>query len=480
MNLANKTSFLLYNKILKYAREHSSILLLVATALILRILYLSPYLEDWDSAQFALATQHFSIVKDLPHAPGYPLYIALGNLMKLIFTTDLLSLELLSVILGTATIFITYLIASKMFNKTVGLVAAAILASIPVHWSLSEVALTNIPGLFFLTLLIYLLYKYPDSYRALVLISLGFGFILGVRFTEFPIIVSAIFLATARHKNLKLVFFSFLVFLIGLLLWLIPLIYITGFNDFIKAYSTIANYIVSHDSLMGNSLFRFSTFRIRLDHLFYLLKIAYTPIFIFISGFTIFYLIIRRNLLKEFRYQLLFVWFISYFFPLVFFFNLEVTRYTLPLTVPISILVAAVLYSLIKSKVLYLIGTAIILSLLLTNSFNQVNKFKNSVPPIISPILLIKAEFKPSETTIIPTLLKRHFQYYAPQFPLVDLDEINQQVITSKFVVIDHISIIDKIPDLKNYNIREKKEFYGDRKIFNRVPSTTIYILERK
>lgn len=476
----------LSKKILKSIREHLPILLLLTAAAILRILYLSPYLEDWDSVQFALAMQHFSIVKDLPHAPGYPLYIILGNLMKLIFRTDLLSLELLSVILGTATIFITYLIASKMFNKTVGLVAAAVLASIPVHWSLSEVALTNVPGLFFLTLLIYLFYKYQDNYKAIILVSLGFGFILGVRFTEFPIIVSVIFLATARHKNFKLVFFSFMAFIIGLLLWLIPLIYITGFNDFIKAYSTIANYIVTHDSLMGNSLFRFSTIRIRLDHLFYLLKIAYTPTFIFISGFMIFYLVFRRNLLKEFRYQLLLVWFISYFFPLVFFYNLEVTRYTLPLTVPISILVAAVLYSLIKNKVLYFVSIVITLSLLLTSSFNQVNKFKNSVPPIISPILLTKAEFKPSETTIIPTLLKRHFQYYAPEFTLVDLNETSLPIINSKqsfslskFVIIDHLSTIESIKDLKNYKIKDKKEFYGEREIYNRVPSTTIYILER-
>ena len=473
-------------KLFKYFQDNLLIFIILVLTLISRLLYLSPYLEDWDSVQFALAMQHFSIVKDLPHAPGYPLYIILGHVMKSIFQTDLLSLELLSAILGTASVFITYLIATKMFNKLVGLAAAVILASLPVHWSLSEVALTNIPGLFFLTLLVYLLYKYRDSHKALILTSLGFGLMLGVRFTEFPIIVSLIFLATVRQKKLRLIVYSFIAFLIGILLWLAPLIYFTGFNDFIKAYSTIASYIVTHDSLMGSSTPGFSTIKIRVDNLLYLLKIAYTPTFILISGLTIIFLILKRNLLREFRYQLLIIWFFSYFIPLVFFFNLEVTRYTLPLTVPISILVAGILRLVIKNKTIYIGFITIISVTLLLSSFDQVNKFKNSTPPIVDPILLTKAEFKPAETTVIPTLLKRHFQYYAPEFLLVDTNETNISIINSiqsfslsKFVIIDHLSTIDEIKDLKNYNIKDKKQFYGDREIYNRVPSTTIYILER-
>ena len=51
------------------------ILFIVVLSLILRLLYISPWLEDWDSVQFALAMNNYSLDLHQPHAPGYPLYI---------------------------------------------------------------------------------------------------------------------------------------------------------------------------------------------------------------------------------------------------------------------------------------------------------------------------------------------------------------------------------------------------------------------
>ncbi|MDO8638502.1 MAG: DUF2723 domain-containing protein [Candidatus Daviesbacteria bacterium] len=480
MNLANEQIRGFTAKILKSVRKHLPILLLVIAVVILRILYLSPYLEDWDSAQFALAMHHFSLISELPHAPGYPIYILLGNFLKIFFLSDNLSLTMFSAITGAATVLIVYLLAQKMFNKLIAFGAATIFAFIPVAWSLSEQALTNVPGLFFLSLLSFLLYKFVDNQKIIILISFLFGLLLGLRFTELPIIMAILLLTFIRQRNLKLVFFSFLSFIVGIFFWLGPLIMVTGWTDFIKAYFKIASYIFNHDSLLGGNHYGFYLIRLRLNDLFYILKIAYGLIFILISTAALVSIILQKKLIQEFRIQFLLVWFLAYLIPLVFFFNLEVTRYTLPLTVPLAILTAVFLNRFITNKLFYSTIIFIICIILFKNSYYQVNQFKNSLPPIIAPVLFVKNGFNPQETLIIPTLLKRHFQYYAPQFPLIDMDKINYSTISSKFVIIDHLSTIDQIPNLKNYNVKEKKEFFADKEIFNRVSSTTIYILERK
>lgn len=462
------------------AREHLPILLLVTIAALLRILYLSPYLEDWDSAQFALAMHHFSLVNELPHAPGYPIYILLGNFIKIFFLSDNLSLTILSATAGTATVLIVYLLARKMFNKTIAIGAAAIFTFIPIAWSLSEQALTNVPGLFFLSLLSFLLYKFVDSQKIIILTSFLFGLMLGLRFTELPIIVALLLLTFIKKRNLKLTLLSSVSFIVGILFWLGPLIAATGWADFVKAYLKIANYIFNHDLLLGGDHYGFYLIRLRLNDLSYILKIAYGLVFILISAVALTFIIIQKKLIQEFRTQFLLVWFLAYSVPLTFFFNLEVARYTLPLTVPLTVLIAAVLNKLISNKLIYLTIILLTCIILFKDSYYQVSQFRNSLPPSIAPIFLVKDKFKPKETTIIPTLLKRHFQYYAPQFSLIDLDKTNQPIVASKVVIIDHLSTIDKIPDLKNYNIKEKREFFADKNIFNRVPSTAIYILERK
>ncbi|QQG43463.1 MAG: DUF2723 domain-containing protein [Candidatus Daviesbacteria bacterium] len=470
----------LINHLPKYIKEYLLIGLILLAALVGRILYLSPYLEDWDSVQFALAMNHFSLIKELPHAPGYPLYILLGNFMKIFFSSDNLALTILSAMTGSATVLVTYLLTQKMFNnKLTALGAALIFTFIPVSWSLSEQALTNVPGLFFLSLLAYLLYKFIDNPKIIILISFLFGLLLGLRFTELPIIMALLLFVFAWKRNLKLVLFSSLSFVVGILFWLGPLIIVTGWTDFVKAYLKIANYIFNHDSLLGGDRYGFYLIRLRLNHLFYILKIAYGQIFILISILILAFTIWQKKQRTDSRIQFLLVWFLTYLVFLVFFFNLEVTRYSLPLTVPLAILTAAALSKLITNKTIYTAVILVTCVILFKDSYYQVSQFKNSLPPTMAPVLLVKKEFSSSETTLIPTLLKRHFQYYTPQFSLVDLDEFHSQIITSKFVIIDHLSTIDKIKDLRSYKLKDKKEFYGDREIYNRVPRTTIYILEK-
>src|SRR3989344_4284237 len=166
------------------------IIIISLSALIFRLAFLSPWLEDWDSVQFALALHDFDITKHQPHAPGYPIYILLGKLLYLFTGNDTQALVLLSSLLGSFIIVPFYLLTRLMFGKLTGLIASSLLVLTPVEWVLSETALTNIPGLFFLVLWAYLLFLWSGNRSKLIFVSYFGGLILGVRFTELPVILA--------------------------------------------------------------------------------------------------------------------------------------------------------------------------------------------------------------------------------------------------------------------------------------------------
>lgn len=121
---------------------------ILLTSFVLRLLFMSPWLEDWDSVQFALGLHEFSIVEHQPHPPGYPLYILLGRVANLIFLNDTKSLTAISAFLGTLSVVPFFLLLKRLFNNKVAIFASIIFILIPVHWTLSEIPISNIPGFF--------------------------------------------------------------------------------------------------------------------------------------------------------------------------------------------------------------------------------------------------------------------------------------------------------------------------------------------
>lgn len=443
---------------------------------LLRLLFLSPYLEDWDSVQFALALENFSIVNHLPHPPGYPIYVFLGKLFSLIFKDDNLALTILSATLGSLTIIPLFLITKKMFGKFTAYLAAVFFLITPISWSLSEVALTNIPGLFFLTFFTYLLYKFQDNIRSLCFVLIFGGLILGVRFTEISVILSLLAFIIIKKRYYDKILLLLGSFILGLLLWIIPLVLITGLKEFIASYSWIASYVLTHDTLLGQEFnFRWLLLQ-RLTQLIALLNIAYTPIFILLSLFIFSYLIYSRKYL-DYKYQFILVWFFSYLVPLVLVFNLEVPRYTLPLLPPLLILFIG---SLSKNKIV-LVLLLILSANLLTQSLGQVSRFKNTVPPIISSVSFVKNNFNPKETLIVSGITYRHFQYYAPEFQIVDIGDIkNLELPKDKTVVIDYPNLKNQMNIFSEFRVEREIEFSGDKDIYSRTPKIELFILKKK
>lgn len=430
-------------------------------ALSLRFIFLSHWLTDWDSVQFAMALKDFDILKHQPHPPGYILYIFLGRVFNVLLKNDTLALTSLSALLGTLTAIPLYLLAKEITNKKIAFISTVLFLVAPIHWLLSEVALTNVPGMFFTVLTAYLLYKAKDSKNFLLLGSFLAGLTLGVRFAEYSIVLSLLILVLIYRKNIKDILKASIYFSAGILIWLIPLIFDTGWLEFVHAYSQQISYIASHDST--------GALISRLVQIWKLFLTGYSPFFIPIAIFA----------LSRFRKNLfLAVWLLSYLIPLIFIYNLEVSRHVLPLLPPFVLMFSLIL-SKFKNKILLVCCIILTMAIFLT-SFSQVKKQNMLTPPSIAPVLYVKENFNPQNTTLITTFTFRQFQYYAPEFENYWGSENAPGDIESEIIVTDFSKLKDQIPTLTNYNVVDEKTFIGSVEIFPRLPRTNLYILKNK
>ena len=446
-------------------------LLIIIAALFLRVIFLSPFLEDWDSVQFALGMHHFSLSLHQPHPPGYPIYVFLGSFINLILQNDNLSLSLLSAILGSFMAIPFYLILQKITGKITAIFGTVVLLVIPIQWALSEVSLSNIPGMFFNILTISVVFLNPKRPKALYIASILAGFTLGVRFAEYSILICLLAFVLLRYRHsVKTIFVSLVLFFIGISIWLIPLIYITGLSEFLSLYIKQASYIKSHDSVVSISMIE------RIAQIKYLFKIAFGKIFYIVPISTaIFSLLKFKSYARNKEWQFGIVWFLSYFFPFLFVYNLEVPRHIFPL-------IPSLIFLFINSseKLPRLISSLVLLTVILAifpMSLKQVTILHKEVPPSIQPVTFIKNNYDPKNTTLLTTFVFRQTQYYASEFQNYYPDDSINAKISSKNVILDYLPTKDRVPALKNYTLVKTEEFIGDREVYPRLNKVTLFIL---
>lgn len=460
--------------ILHTIKHNRSIFIVFLIAFVLRLVFLSPYLEDWDSVQFAQAIDHYSMMNHQPHPPGYILYVALAKTINFFVTDNALALLLISSFFGSAIVLPFYFLAKQITNKFLAILTSIILISTPIEWTLSEVALSNIVGLFWTVTTSLFLYLGIKNKKYLYLGSFMAGLTLGFRFAEYSILLSLLALIMV-YKQPKYIINTSLLFVGGLLIWFIPLLVLTTPKGFIDLYTSQASYIINHDSLNSPD----GSLKLRLLQIKELLKIGYSIYFLPIILIVLLYLSTRSTRLKSITFGLVFslIWLFSYLIPLVFIYNLEVPRHVLPLLPPILLIFAQALYK--YPKILQIIFIPIIISLFIT-SLEQVKMLHTLTPPTISPILYTEDNFDPKNTLLITTFTYRQFQYYAKEFPTFYGNNNLPENIATEYVILDFLELKNQIPSLANYKIINTIEFSQDKTIFPRIHKTTLHILKKE
>src|SRR5215475_4955751 len=104
-----------------------AILLVILVTTIAALLYLnfqSISLDDFDSVSFALALNHFDIGLQQPQPPGFPIYVAMGDLAHSIYPEAKTALTIVSVVAGAVGVGAMLWFGTEIGNLTSGLLAA--------------------------------------------------------------------------------------------------------------------------------------------------------------------------------------------------------------------------------------------------------------------------------------------------------------------------------------------------------------------
>ena len=113
---------------------------LAALTLITRIPLRSTQLFAWDSANFALALQHYNVAWHQPQPPGYILYVAAARLVHVVVADANAAYVWLSVVASVGAVWCSVLVGGRLFGAPTGVLGGLVLTTSSLFWGQGVVA----------------------------------------------------------------------------------------------------------------------------------------------------------------------------------------------------------------------------------------------------------------------------------------------------------------------------------------------------
>lgn len=198
--------------------------------LLLRLPFRSAYPVNWDAVQFGLGVQQFDIRHHQPHPPGYIGYIALGKLVNFFVNDPHASLTWIGVVAGAVASAMLYPLARRFMSDSLALFSTISFGASVLAWYYSEVALTYVVELALLLPFLYLTHRAissPNSGRDLLIASGMLAMVGSFRQTALALMLPLWLYATWQHDwgdRMR----AAGVFVGGVLIWLVPLLWLSG------------------------------------------------------------------------------------------------------------------------------------------------------------------------------------------------------------------------------------------------------------
>jgi len=216
---------------------------IIATAVI-GLLYwtIQPAFLQWDPIQFALALNKFDMPRHSPHPPGYLLHIAIAYILKTMGIDPQHAIISSSIIISMAVIVVVFIFLTRLrINQWIALVFSIAVALHPLMLTYGTNGSVYPMDALFFPLLLLLAMRALDSpdKKGLYVWFFMWGLSGGARqnITLFMLPL-AIYLLIKRRVDLKILAKSLGVAALGLMLWLLPLLWLThGPRPLIHAFS---------------------------------------------------------------------------------------------------------------------------------------------------------------------------------------------------------------------------------------------------
>lgn len=219
------------------------LLVIIATAVI-GILYwtIQPAFLQWDPIQFALALNHFDMSRHSPHPPGYLLHIAIAWVLNSLGTSPQHAIIGSSIVISMAVVVMVFIFLMYLrINRWIALIFSLASAMHPLMLTYgTNGSVYPMDALFFPLLLLLAMHTLEKSSKKGILTwffiwGLSGGARQNITIFMFPM---AIYLLVKLRPGLKTFVKSLAAAILGVLLWFLPLIYLThGLKPLIEAFS---------------------------------------------------------------------------------------------------------------------------------------------------------------------------------------------------------------------------------------------------
>lgn len=201
---------------------------LAALVVATRLPFRTQMLFNWDSANFALALQHFDVTQHRPHPPGYPLFVGLAKLFYLLGIDANGSLVLVALLMSAGAVGALYLLGRLTYGRTAGIIAALLLTFSVSFWSAGEVALAYPALALFSALVAFFVYRSlvrGEDYAipATLAYSIGAGFRPDLLLLLGPLWLVGLWRRPRRTQAICVV-----AAILVTLLWLVPTMLLSG------------------------------------------------------------------------------------------------------------------------------------------------------------------------------------------------------------------------------------------------------------
>jgi hypothetical protein len=141
------------------ARQRAIVLAVAVVCALSRLLALARSVWDWDEALFTMAMRDYDVTFHHPHPPGFPVFIGMARIARLVVPDDFRALQAVNLIAAMLVFPAVYFFARELrlrFDTSV--MAAALFAFFPNVWFFGGGAFSDIPSivlvLFAVTLLL--------------------------------------------------------------------------------------------------------------------------------------------------------------------------------------------------------------------------------------------------------------------------------------------------------------------------------------
>ena len=153
-----------------------------------RFLAMARSLWDWDEALFCLGMRAYDVTSHHPHPPGFPVYIGLGRLVRLLVHDDFRALQAINLAAGMLVFPAVFMLARELrFRFVTAAIAGTLCAFLPNVWFFGGTAFSDVPSIVLVVFAVALLFRGCRDANAYIAGAFLLALAVGIRPQNFLI-----------------------------------------------------------------------------------------------------------------------------------------------------------------------------------------------------------------------------------------------------------------------------------------------------